>query len=35
MRYASDHFEGRDEALARSDRLISLWIDNREGERRE
>jgi len=34
MKSAADHFEGGDEALARSDRLISLWIDNREGERR-
>jgi prephenate dehydrogenase len=34
MRSAADHFEGGNEALARSDRLISLWIDNREGVRR-
>jgi prephenate dehydrogenase len=34
MKSAADHFEGGNEALARSDRLISLWIDNREGERR-
>jgi prephenate dehydrogenase len=34
MRSAADHFEGRDEALARSDRLISLWIDNRKERRR-
>jgi len=34
MRSAADHFEGRDEALARSDRLISLWIENRGVERR-
>jgi prephenate dehydrogenase len=34
MKSAADHFEGGDEALARSDRLISLWIDNREGGRR-
>jgi len=29
MKSAADHFEGTEEALARSDRLISLWIDNR------
>jgi hypothetical protein len=34
MRSAAEHFEGTDEALARSDRLISLWIENREGDRR-
>ncbi len=34
MKSAADHFEGRNDALARSDRLISLWIDNREGGRR-
>ncbi|HOO53911.1 MAG TPA: prephenate dehydrogenase/arogenate dehydrogenase family protein [Methanothrix sp.] len=34
MRSAADHFEGRDEALARSDRLISLWIEKREEGRR-
>ncbi|MGC9515967.1 prephenate dehydrogenase/arogenate dehydrogenase family protein [Methanocrinis sp.] len=34
MRSAADHFEGGDEALARSDRLISLWIDHREKGRR-
>jgi len=34
MRSAADHFDGGDEALARSDRLISLWIDNREKGRR-
>lgn len=34
MRSAADHFEGGNEALASSDRLISLWIDNREGVRR-
>ncbi len=34
MAAAADHFEGREEALARSDRLIGLWIENREGERR-
>jgi prephenate dehydrogenase len=34
MKAAADHFGGGDEALARSDRLISLWIDNREDGRR-
>ncbi|HPJ30780.1 MAG TPA: prephenate dehydrogenase/arogenate dehydrogenase family protein, partial [Methanothrix sp.] len=34
MEAAADHFEGRKEALERSDRLIGLWIENREGERR-
>lgn len=34
MRSAAEHFGGGDEALARSDRLISLWIENREGDRR-
>jgi prephenate dehydrogenase len=32
MRSAADHFEEREDALARSDRLIGLWIENREGE---
>ncbi|HII05738.1 MAG TPA: prephenate dehydrogenase/arogenate dehydrogenase family protein [Methanotrichaceae archaeon] len=34
MKSAADHFQGTEEALARSDKLISLWIDNREGGRR-
>jgi len=34
MRSAADHFDEREVALARSDRLISLWIDHREGKRR-
>ena len=33
MRSAADHFEGREDALERSDKLISLWIENREGKR--
>ncbi|MGB3943859.1 MAG: prephenate dehydrogenase/arogenate dehydrogenase family protein [Methanothrix sp.] len=35
MRAAALHFGGTKEALARSDRLIGLWIENREGERRD
>lgn len=31
IRAAAEHFEGTQEALARSDRLIGLWIENREG----
>lgn len=34
MNSAADHFSGTEEALARSDRLISLWIDHREEGRR-
>ncbi|OPY50576.1 MAG: prephenate dehydrogenase [Methanosaeta sp. PtaU1.Bin055] len=34
MNSAADHFSGTKEALARSDRLISLWIDHREEGRR-
>jgi prephenate dehydrogenase len=34
MNSAADHFSGTVEALARSDRLISLWIDHREEGRR-
>jgi len=34
MRAAADHFGGGEEALARSDKLIGLWIENREGDRR-
>lgn len=34
MNSAADHFSGTEEALARSDRLISLWIDRREEGRR-
>ncbi|UEC43409.1 MAG: Prephenate dehydrogenase [Methanothrix sp.] len=35
MRAAALHFGGTEEALARSDRLIGLWIENRKGERRD
>jgi prephenate dehydrogenase len=35
MRSAADHFGGGDEALARSDRLIGLWIENRKERQRE
>jgi len=30
MNAAADHFQGRNEALARSDKLINLWIENKE-----